>query len=194
MKTCIGSLLLLLALSACGAKTTVVLVPDDNGHVGTVDITASNDKLTLKGADEFVSVSKKISTPKIMDQATIAKNFGQALAAAPQKPESFLLYFGSESADPDQASLKLIPAIVGEIKGRPVARVSIIGHTDNTGDRPYNERLSQSRAATVRKLLLRAGADADVLSVRGFGPNDPLVPTAPGVHEPKNRRVEVLVR
>lgn len=194
MNRLIPALILLLALCACAPRTTVVLVPDDDGHVGLVDVNAATDKMTLKTADESVVVSNTISKPKIMAQAAIAKDFGRALAAAPAKPESFLLYFGSESAEPDQPSQKLIPVIASVIKARAVVRVAIIGHTDDPGDKPYNDRLSLARAESVRKRLIRAGVGPEAMNSQGFGPNAPLVPTAPGKHEAKNRRVEVFIR
>lgn len=190
----VAFLLLLFALAACGPKTMVVVVPDDDGHVGKVNVESAKESRILGVADESVVVTDTISKPKVLSQAQIQKEFGQALAAAPAKPDSILLYFKSESAEPDAASLKLIPKVVEIIKTRPIARITVIGHTDDTGDRTYNDRLSIARAESVRKLLVRAGLDPDVVTIHGFGPNDPLVPSVPGKSTPLNRRVEIFIR
>ena len=71
--------------------------------------------------------------------------------------------------------------------------LNIIGHTDATGSKEFNLKLSLERARAVEKVLIGSGIDIDTLRLQSFGENDPLVPTADGVEEPKNRRVEVMV-
>lgn len=187
-------LLLLLALAACGPRTTVVVVPDDDGHVGQVTVTAAKDSRVIGGTDESVVVTDSVGKSKTMSQADISKNFGQALSATPAKPLSWQLYFRPEAAEPDAASLKLLPEILDAIRARAIARVTLIGHTDSMGDLQYNDRLSIARAEAVKKHLVKAGVDPAIVKTVGFGPTDPLVPTKPGVPEQKNRRVEVFVR
>jgi outer membrane protein OmpA-like peptidoglycan-associated protein len=187
-------LLLLLALGACGPRTTVVVVPDDDGHVGQVSVTAAKDSRVIGAADESVVVTDVVGKSKTMSPADISKNFGQALAATPAKPLSWQLYFRPEAAEPEAASARLIPEIVDAIRARAIARVTVIGHTDSMGDQQYNDRLSIARAEAVKKHLAKAGVDPSIIKTVGFGPTDPLVPTKPGVPEQKNRRVEVFVR
>jgi outer membrane protein OmpA-like peptidoglycan-associated protein len=49
------------------------------------------------------------------------------------------------------------------------------------------------RAESVEAELVRDGVPKDEIVVRGFGESDPLVPTAAGVREPQNRRVEIIL-
>ena len=58
----------------------------------------------------------------------------------------------------------------------------------------YNQGLSVRRAEAVRAELVRNGVPRDAITVQGFGENRPLVPTAQGVREPQNRRVEIVLR
>jgi outer membrane protein OmpA-like peptidoglycan-associated protein len=70
----------------------------------------------------------------------------------------------------------------------------VVGHTDLVGTEPYNIELSSRRANHVRDLLVTKGIKPSALSVSFYGKARPLVPTRDEVPEPRNRRVEVIVR
>ncbi|HZT90187.1 MAG TPA: OmpA family protein [Stellaceae bacterium] len=74
--------------------------------------------------------------------------------------------------------------------GAPV-RVQVTGYTDRSGSPGYNQRLSERRAANVAKALAELGIPRNEMAVGGRGENDNRVPTADGVREPQNRRVEI---
>ena len=50
------------------------------------------------------------------------------------------------------------------------------------------------RAQTVASELVRDGVPREAITIQGFGESNPLVPTAQGVREPQNRRVEIILR
>jgi outer membrane protein OmpA-like peptidoglycan-associated protein len=50
------------------------------------------------------------------------------------------------------------------------------------------------RANAVAAELLRRGVPRNEIATRGFGEANPLVPTADGVREPQNRRVEIILK
>jgi outer membrane protein OmpA-like peptidoglycan-associated protein len=54
--------------------------------------------------------------------------------------------------------------------------------------------LSLRRANAVKNALVRAGVRESDISVVGLGESQPLVPTADGVREAQNRRVEIVIR
>ena len=81
-----------------------------------------------------------------------------------------------------------------DITRRAISNVSVIGHSDSAGDPAANQKLSMARAEAIRRMLAARGVPADAMALSGHGANDPLVPTAPGVAEARNRRVEILVR
>ena len=81
-----------------------------------------------------------------------------------------------------------------EIASRPVPDVLVIGHTDTVGSDAVNDALSRQRAEVVRKALIARGIAAENIVVVGRGKREPIVPTADGVAEPRNRRVEIIVR
>lgn len=191
----IGFILLLgLLLAACAPATTVVLVPDDDGKLGRVEVSGGGAGRTIAEASAYVDVTDQISEPRPMDEAKLQTLFGAALAAAPAKPLSYLLYFGKDSAEPKPDSKAEIPEIARAIKARPLPEVTLIGHSDQVGNFDHNERLSAARADAVRSLLLQEGIDSKIMRVESYGFRAPLFPAAEGVEEPRNRRVEVFVR
>ncbi|MGL6109470.1 MAG: OmpA family protein, partial [Rubrivivax sp.] len=84
--------------------------------------------------------------------------------------------------------------VFAEIARRPVPDVLVIGHTDTVGTDAFNDVLSRQRAEVVRKALVARGIAAENIVVVGRGKREPIVPTADGVAEARNRRVEILVR
>ena len=74
-----------------------------------------------------------------------------------------------------------------ELKGRSF---QVIGHTDGVGSAGYNVRLSQMRAASVKRYLTEHGVTADRLSASGKGASELLNKADPTAAE--NRRVEIV--
>ena len=70
----------------------------------------------------------------------------------------------------------------------------MIGHTDTFASREYNQQLSLKRATAIKDRLVRDGLNPKSISVAGRGERDLAVKTGPGVHESRNRRVEITVR
>jgi outer membrane protein OmpA-like peptidoglycan-associated protein len=75
--------------------------------------------------------------------------------------------------------------------GAPV-QLQVTGYTDRSGSPGYNQRLSERRANAVADALTRLGVPRHDMAVSGRCVNDNRVPTADGVREPQNRRVELV--
>jgi OmpA-OmpF porin, OOP family len=75
-----------------------------------------------------------------------------------------------------------------------VTRIEVNGYTDTSGKPQYNQGLSVRRAEAVAAELVRNGVPKDAITVQGFGDSHLLVSTGPGVREPQNRRVEIIMR
>ena len=67
----------------------------------------------------------------------------------------------------------------------------LAGHTDRSGSVQYNIGLAERRNASVTEYLTGRGIPAGRISGEAFGESQPRVPTADGVRELQNRRVEV---
>jgi OmpA-OmpF porin, OOP family len=71
--------------------------------------------------------------------------------------------------------------------------IQVSGYTDRSGSPGYNQRLSERRANNVAGALARLGVPRSQMAVGGRGDNDNRVPTAAGIREPQNRRVEIIL-
>ena len=67
----------------------------------------------------------------------------------------------------------------------------LAGHTDTSGSARYNQGLAERRNAAVRSYMTGRGVPAGQIMGQAFGETQPRVPTADGVREAQNRRVEV---
>jgi outer membrane protein OmpA-like peptidoglycan-associated protein len=196
-----GSLFVLfifLMISGCAtAKDTVVLVHDADGKVGKITVTTKGGAKTLTLPNTMVEVTgigKSPSDPKKIDQNQIDSLFADSIKALPLEPISFLLYFLNDATELTAESKSLIPAILSLVNKREFHEISIIGHTDTVGTDEYNMILSSARAQAVRDTLLSHGIRSSQIELRYHGKRDPAVPTGDNVREPRNRRVEVVVK
>jgi outer membrane protein OmpA-like peptidoglycan-associated protein len=200
-----AGVLLLLAAVACGrarpevpsppaGRELVVLVPDPGSDaVGRAVVEAHGTTLLLDRAGAAVESHAGQAVPRAMDAQEQAARFGAVLAAIPPAAEYFDLYFETGDTRLTAASAAMVPAIVAAVGGRPLPDVSVIGHTDTVGRPGANVRLGMRRAQVVERLLVEAGVAA-TFEVTSHGEHDPLVATRDGVPEPRNRRVQVVVR
>ncbi|SJM90561.1 OmpA/MotB domain-containing protein [Crenothrix polyspora] len=185
-----------LMLAGCSG-TTVVLVPDATGKVGKVSVKtkAGEQLLSQSGASTFAgTVDKAPSQVQVLDSTKIQDMFGTALANEPAPPLHYSIYFKSGSAELLPDSKPLLMTMFKAIQERKSCDISVIGHSDRVGDNGTNKGISLKRAESVANVLKTIGLSGDCLDVRYYGENDPVVPTADNVAEPRNRRVEIEVR
>src|SRR4029077_16627724 len=71
-------------------------------------------------------------------------------------------------------SFGLLNQVASALRDSPQIKIRIEGHTDNTGVKSKNQKLSQARADAVMAYLVDHGIDADRLSAVGFGSSHPL--------------------
>ena len=105
---------------------------------------------------------------------------------------SFQVFFDFDKSDIRPDARPIIEEAASNARKGGVSRINLTGHADRAGPDAYNLRLSQRRAEAVKAELVRLGFNASDIAVVAKGEADPLVPTADGVREPKNRRVEIL--
>jgi outer membrane protein OmpA-like peptidoglycan-associated protein len=129
-----------------------------------------------------------------MDPSEIQRLFQSTLSFIPTPEVRFNLYFLLGGTDLTAESVAILPRIFQAYKERRSTDVSIIGHTDTTGDSKSNYRLGLARAEQIRKMIEALGVDGSHIFTESHGEYDLLVPTPANVEEPRNRRVEVIVR
>lgn len=107
------------------------------------------------------------------------------------------IQFKFDSIDFTQAGIDAVADLGAILKAdqHKLGRVTLIGHTDATGDADYNQRLSVRRAQAVRDYLRAHGINADI-QAEGRGESEPYQPDDPGRYsqderDQMSRRVEL---
>jgi len=141
------------------------------------------------------------SNNNISAMLSLQMRFGAPTAAPPPPPmpapvaaPSYMVFFDWDRADLSAQALSTIQQAAGAFKTKGSARITATGHADKSGPENYNMALSLRRANAVKDALVREGVPAASIAVVGRGESQPLVPTADGVREPQNRRVEIVVQ
>ncbi|HTW26130.1 MAG TPA: OmpA family protein [Acetobacteraceae bacterium] len=115
-------------------------------------------------------------------------------APAPAPSRTYLVFFDWDRADLTQRARQIIAEAAQNSTRVQYTRIVVNGYTDTSGTPAYNLRLSVRRANAVKAELIRDGVPANVIETHGYGETHLLVPTGPGVREPQNRRVEIILR
>ncbi len=116
-----------------------------------------------------------------------------APAPVPEPARNYLVFFDWDSTVLTQASLDIIADAAEAAKAGGTTQIDVTGHADKSGSDEYNLGLSRRRAEVVVAELVRLGVDAGEIAAFAKGETDPLVPTADGVREPQNRRVQIVL-
>ena len=189
-------LLITLATSGCAQRTLVVLAPDPDGKTGSISVSNEAGSVAINvpyQATTSGDARERPAAPVNFGKEALDKVFAEALSIQPKRPLHFHLYF-IEGTTLTTDSVKLLPDIIAAIRERNSAYLSVIGHTDTIGTKEMNMELSDRRARAVVKLLVSHGVDSSTIWTAYHGKENPLVPTADNVREPRNRRVEIVVR
>ena len=180
-------------LGAC-ASGTVVLLPEKDGKQTAVAVKQGDKEIVLD--QPYAAANATIIGPRAYQSSRqeVEARFGSALAAQPARASSFTLYFVEGKDEFTQESKEAVDKILLEIAARPVPDVLVVGHTDAVGSDPFNDALGQQRAEIVRAALIRLGVPPADIRAISRGKRALAVATPDGVAEPRNRRVEIIVR
>jgi len=107
----------------------------------------------------------------------------------PPQVQEFVIFFGHNKANLTAEARQVIKEAAAAAKAG--GNVRVVGHADKSGSAAHNDKLSLRRANNVKGELVREGVAESAISVEARGESDPAVPTADGVREPQNRRVEI---
>lgn len=186
-----------LLVACCPTGTTVVLIPDAGGKVGQVDVTTKAGTTVLTKANQSAEATKAEQAPTRPVQLSdkkIQAMFAETLAKEPMPPGHFRFYFATGSADLLAEANADLAKAKAAIQVRKSCDLSVIGHADRVGDNELNRGISMQRAGMVAMALINSGVAKECMDIRYYGENDPAIPTADNVDEPRNRRVEIEIR
>ncbi len=197
-----GLMLVCIGMNLVGCATAppvqsnsyVVLLPNDDGSVGKVQVTGRKGVTTLDKALDSARIASAGSPGILATEGQIKQDFGAAIAIRPKPPASFMLYFLSGGTKLTPESERDLARVIAEVESRQVPDVSVVGHTDTVGDGDQNDKLGMDRATWVGGLLKSAKLTQKNVTIESHGKKNLLIPTQNNTAEPRNRRVEITVR
>ncbi len=178
-------------------NSLVVLLQDPEGKTGKVLIRNTGGSVILEQRNSGSTIAREDRAPdqpQVLDEAEIQRRFGNVLHALPPAEVHYVLNFRLGSEELTRESVALLAEVKRVIQERHSTFVSITGHTDTTDTSENNYRLGMRRAERVAQVAKEAGVPANALFLSSHGEGDLLVKTADNVEEPKNRRVEIVIR
>jgi len=154
---------------------------------------ATNSASSLKIADDM-NQSVLVGFRYAFDVPTPAPAPIPVAVPVQTPTRSYLVFFDWDRADLTSRARQIIGEAASNSTRVQYTRIEVNGYTDTSGTPGYNQKLSLRRADTVAAELVRDGVPQTGINIQAFGQTHLLVPTADGVREPQNRRVEIIIR
>ena len=200
MRQCAAAALVLI-LAGCASQPAtervaerVILLPSSTGRPSGVVVTAGGAEVVLNTPYSAVEIRGTAMVPAASTAEEVERRYGRLLSAQPKTPRPFTLYFVLGTDEFTPASKVAFEEARKEVASWNVAEIVVIGHTDRLGQETFNDMLARKRAEMVASRLVSSGVPFERIEVAARGEREPLIPTADGVPEPRNRRVEIKVR
>lgn len=191
------ALALAATLAGCAApRTTVVLLPDEDGRVGAVSVAGAGGTRQLEQAFSTTTVEARGAAPTeaaTLQPEALQATYQQLMEAQPSRPKVFVLYFTLGKTELTAESKMQLSAVLAMARARKPTEISVFGHADSLGGDQLNARLSAERAEAVAHLLKASDPSVGRIEVRWFGSKTPSHQSDLRGAQPKNRRAEVMI-
>jgi outer membrane protein OmpA-like peptidoglycan-associated protein len=115
-------------------------------------------------------------------------------APAPAPAKTYLVFFDWDKYNLTPRATQIVAQAASDSKTSNVTTIDVSGYTDTSGTPTYNQGLSERRAQAVAAQLVSDGVAQSEIQIQAYGETHLLVPTGPGVREPQNRRVEIVLQ
>ncbi|HWD59854.1 MAG TPA: outer membrane beta-barrel protein [Stellaceae bacterium] len=185
-----------------GAGAEYMFAPQWSAKLEYRHVDLGSDSFACPAASCGVATSVKASYNNDAILAGLNFHFGAppppppAPAALPAPPPAaakvFIVFFDWDRDTITPEGQAIIQQAADAYRAGAPVQIQVTGYTDRSGSPGYNQRLSERRANNVARALAALGVPKTQMAVSGRGENDNRVPTAPGVREPQNRRVEIV--
>ena len=103
------------------------------------------------------------------------------------------ILFATNSSKLSNSSRDALTKFANSLKNSPDTDVTIYGHTDNTGTREVNERVSKQRADAVANFLVGNGISRARITTEGLDFDQPVADNSTAEGRAQNRRVEIYI-
>ncbi|HEY4650022.1 MAG TPA: OmpA family protein [Pontibacter sp.] len=103
------------------------------------------------------------------------------------------ILFATNSAELQSNAKTEIAQLAETLKKYKDTNIVIEGHTDNTGTRELNQRLSERRAQSVADYAASQGVDRGRMTTHGYAFDQPVADNTTAAGRQQNRRVEIAI-
>lgn len=151
-----------------------------------------------KAEAERLAAEKAAREQAAHEQAARQQNAQQAKAEAQKKLEAIgaTVYFANAGtkAQFDEKTDDAIHAICDAMKADQNLKVTVYGHTDNTGSLKANMKYGKQRAQALKDYMVKLGAPAKNITCESKGPKEPVADNKTKEGRAKNRRATVELK
>ena len=165
---------------------------EDRSYSGVV--TPPTTRVNFKSTDDYnhsflVGVRYNFGVAPMAPMAPAA-----APAPAAAMSRSYLVFFDWDKSNLTERARGIVRDAAANSAKVSYTKIDVTGNADTSGTPQYNKGLSLRRAQAVAAELVKDGVPKNAIAITAAGDTNPLVPTGPGVREPQNRRVEIVIR
>jgi len=163
---------------------------------GRLTLPQAEEKGTETSVTEQINTGPEENTRRDLDGTShtgSTKTAGSAMSRPEPPVEKSIIYFSKDSIDPADTSLAELNSLAENLLHHPRLNIMITGYSDSYGQEPYNVKLSEFRANTVKSYLLGRGLAESRIRVQGLGSQDPIASNETTEGRNANRRVEIEI-
>lgn len=160
--------------------TYVIRRNDGNVYIAIDKSNGNSTAIQIVQEKPFQQTIQKISSTQIEKDLT---NKGKSVLH---------INFDTNKATLKQDGLEAVQEIIKVLNTNKGLKIAINGHTDNSGSKERNQKLSEERAFTVKNEIIKSGINAERLTSKGFGQDNPIEINETEDGKSKNRRVELI--
>ncbi len=178
-----------------GAATGAVIGAVSGGNRGARAGTGALIGGAIGAGAGYIWSQRMQQQKQAMEQAT--KGSGVAVVQTPDNqlkleiPSDISFDTGRSDVRPNFAPL--LDRFASSLRDHATTTVTIVGHTDSTGNDAINDPLSLNRAASTRNYLAARGVASNRIGISGQGARQPVSDNSSEMGRAKNRRVEIYV-
>lgn len=177
------------------ATNTLIGSAISTSHDGVYRIILPKGKFFsfFASSDKFYSVSENMDLTKLEEYKEIQKDLYLSPIKEGQAVRLNNVFFDFNQATLRDESKAELDRLFDVLANNKSIRMEIGGHTDNVGEKGYNQTLSENRAHAVVDYLIQKGIEADRLTYAGYGDKNPVAQNTTDEGRQLNRRVEFKV-
>lgn len=173
------------------------------GDIGDFRFTVEGGTITLNGTapSEEVKAAVEAAAKAGWPNVEVVNNIivkGQAVSCDSLQSTidaelAVPLKFDTGSDKLSQDGISELAAVVSSLKACSDSKITVIGHTDNTGTDAINNPLSEARAKSVAAYLVSQGIPAESVTSKGAGSSEPVASNDTEAGRAQNRRTDIKV-